>query len=356
MFLRNCWYAAGFSDDFGHALAARTFMGEAVVIYRTETGTPVALEDRCAHRRLPLSMGRLAGDQVECGYHGLVYDHSGACVKIPGQANVPAGARVRSYPVLDRHSYLWIWMGEPRLADPALIPDYSAIDEAGEQTSRIRLHLACNYLLTVDNLLDLSHLAYVHSTTTGSPALAEEAVVKVVRQGDAVLIKRWQRNIEPSLTFRQFGGFKGRVNLWQVSEYRAPCYIRVSYGSCDADKPVHEDDDIWSHGTWGFKVLHGLIPETERTTHQFRTVTIHPSQVAADAIVEFKRQCDQIITEDRDIFAIQQRALDADPRRASARDLRSTAPIGADQGLTQARRLLQQRLDAEAAVPAAASA
>jgi phenylpropionate dioxygenase-like ring-hydroxylating dioxygenase large terminal subunit len=159
MFLRNCWYAAGFSDDFGHALTARTFLGEAVVIYRTEKGAPIALEDRCAHRRLPLSMGRLDGDRVECAYHGLVYDHSGACIKIPGQASVPQGARVRAYPVLDRHTYLWIWMGNPKLADPALIPDYSAIDTAGERTSRIRLHLRCNYLLTVDNLLDLSHLA-----------------------------------------------------------------------------------------------------------------------------------------------------------------------------------------------------
>jgi len=247
-------------------------------------------------------------------------------------------------------------MGNPKLADPALIPDYSAIDEAGERTSRIRLHLECNYLLTIDNLLDLSHLAYVHATTTGNPALAEEAVVKVVRVADAVLIKRWQRNVGPSRTFKEFGGFKGRVNLWQVSEYRAPCYIRVSYGSCDANVPVHEDDDIWSHGAWGFKVLHGLIPETERTTHQFRTVTIHPSQASTEAIAEFKRQCDQIINEDREVFAIQQTALDVDPRGLNARDLHSTATIRADQGLIQARRLLQQRLEAEASAPAAAAA
>jgi phenylpropionate dioxygenase-like ring-hydroxylating dioxygenase large terminal subunit len=353
MFLRDCWYAAGFSDDFSQSLAARTFLGEAVVIYRTEAGAPVALEDRCAHRRLPLSMGRLEGDGIQCAYHGLVYDRSGACVRIPGQASVPEGARVRSYPVLDRHTYLWIWMGDPEHADPALIPDYGAIDEAGERTSRIRLHLGCNYLLTVDNLLDLSHLAYVHATTTGGPALAEEATVKTVRQGDSVLIKRWQRDIDPSPTFKQFGGYQGRVNLWQVSEYRAPCYIRVSYGSCDAAVPVHEDDDIWSHGAWGFKVLHGLMPETERTTHQFRTVTIHASQADSEVIAEFRRQCDQIINEDREIFAVQQAALDADRRGLSAWDLRSTAPIRADQGLTLARRLLQQRLDAEAVLPAA---
>src|SRR5512134_1088063 len=127
MFLRNAWYAAGFSDEFGRALLARTFLSEAVVLYRTEDGRPVAFEDRCAHRRLPLSMGRLVGDEIECGYHGLVYDCSGTCVKIPGQprASIPPGARVRSYPVVDRHHYLWIWMGDPARADATLIPDYS---------------------------------------------------------------------------------------------------------------------------------------------------------------------------------------------------------------------------------------
>lgn len=347
MFLRNCWYTAGFSDDFSHHLTAQTYLGEAVVIYRTEQGVPVALENRCAHRRLPLSLGRLVGDTVECAYHGLVYDCSGACIRIPGQETVPHGARVRTYPVLDRHQYLWIWTGDAEQADPALIPDYSALDDAHSLTSRIELHLDCNYLLTVDNLLDLSHLAYVHNTTTGSPSLAEDAVVKTSREGERVLIKRWVRNVLPSPTFAQFGGFQGRVNLWQVSEYRPPCYIRVSYGSADADVPLHEDDDIWSHGTWGFKVLHGLTPQTERTTHQFRYVTIPLSHVEPATVAEFKRQCDQIITEDQAIFGVQQAALDDDPRGLTAWDLQSAASIGADQGLTLARRILQQRIEAE---------
>jgi len=346
-FLRDCWYTAGFSDTFGRHLVARTYLGEAVVLYRTEAGLPVAMEDRCAHRRLPLSLGRLAGDTVECGYHGLVYDRGGACIRIPGQDSVPRGACVRTYPVVDRHQYLWIWMGDPALADPGLIPNYSAIDEAGDRTSRIALHLDCNYLLTVDNLLDLSHLAYVHNTTTGNAALAENAVLKTEREGERVLIKRWVRDVAPSPTFAEFGGYKGRVNLWQVSEYQPPCYIRVSYGSSDAGVPLSENDDIWSHGTWGFRVLHGIVPETERTSHQFRYVTIPAAQAAPAAIAEFKRQCDQIINEDRDIFAVQQAALDVDPRGLTAWDLRSSAPIQADQGLLLARSILKQRLVTE---------
>jgi vanillate O-demethylase monooxygenase subunit len=349
MFLRNAWYAAGFSDEFGQNLIARTYLNEAVVLYRTRDGKPVAFEDRCAHRRLPLSMGRLIDDQIECGYHGLVYDCSGACVKIPGQQRetIPQGARVKSYPVVDRHHYLWIWMGEPSRADPNLIPDFGALDVTGAALHRIKLKLECNYQLVVDNLLDLSHLAYVHSTTTGNAAVAEDAVVKTTRNGDTVQIKRWIRDVIPGATFVQFGGYQGRTNLWQISEYSPPTYIRVSYGSSDTSVPMHEDADIWSHGAWGFNVLHGITPETERTTHQFRYIAYTPNFGDAEAMVEFHRQCDQIITEDKDIFVIQQRALDADPRGLTARDIRSTAAIHADQGLAQARRILDQHIAAE---------
>jgi vanillate O-demethylase monooxygenase subunit len=350
MFVRNAWYAAGFSDEFGRHLLARTYLGEAVVIYRMADGTPVGFEDRCAHRRLPLSMGRLVDDTVECGYHGLVYDCTGACVRIPGQsrASIPAGARVRTYPLVDRHFYLWIWMGDPARADPNLIPDFSRLETPGIARHRIKLHLACHFQLVVDNLLDLSHLAYVHSTTTGSPALAEDAVVKTVRDGNTVQIKRWVRDVMPSRTFMQFGRFGGRVNLWQVSQYAPPSYVTVSYGSSDVGVPVSEDDDIWSQGAWGFNVLHGLTPETERTTHQFRYVAYFPTFGDEAAIAEFTRQCDQIITEDRDVFLVQQKAIDLDHRGLTARDLRSTVAIHADQGLALARRIHDQVLAAEA--------
>lgn len=351
MFIRNAWYTAGFSDEFGQALTGRTYLCEAVVVYRRRDGTPVAFEDRCAHRRLPLSMGRLVDDEIECGYHGLVYDCTGRCVKIPGQsaASIPVGAKVRNYPVVDRHGYLWIWMGDPALAEPTKIPDYGKLDKPGTARHRIKLHLPCHFQLVVDNLLDLSHLAYVHATTTGNASLAEDALVKTVRNGDTVEIKRWVRNVAPSRTFVDFGGYEGRVNLWQVSHYAPPTYIRVSYGSADAGVPMSEEDDIWSHGHWGFDVFHGLTPETERTTHQFRYVGYEPTFGDKAAIEEFLRQCDQIINEDRDIFIVQQRALDSDPRLLSARDVRSTAPIHADQGLATARRIYEQHLDAESA-------
>ena len=169
MFLRNYWYAADFPEDVGRQLLARTFLNENVVLFRLEDGTPVALEDRCAHRRLPLSLGRLIGDTLECAYHGLVYDAPAPASRYQARNRFRAASHVRRFPIAERHRYLWIWMGDPDRADHSLIPDYSRIADPAWGTTRIQLHLDCNYLLTVDNLLDLSHLPYMHGTTTGNP-------------------------------------------------------------------------------------------------------------------------------------------------------------------------------------------
>jgi vanillate O-demethylase monooxygenase subunit len=351
MFLRNCWYAAGFPDEIGRRPLARTFLNERVVLFRTEDGVPVALEDRCAHRRLPLSLGRLLGDTVQCAYHGLVYDAAGRCIKIPGEGRVPAGTGVRCYPVVDRHRFTWIWMGDPARADVALVPGYGRLDEPGWGRTRIQFHVACHYQLIIDNLLDLSHLAYLHGTTTGTPAIAEDARVKVERDGDTVQVRRWGAAMPVAPTFARFGGFTGRIDTWQISEFRPPAYVRVSYGAAPAGTGIPDGEGFWTQGQWGFQVYHGITPETERTTHQFRYVT-HPAGPAdAAALADFYRECDQIIGEDVAIFPVQQQAIDTDPA-ASAEDINSRVTIIHDGGLVLARQILARRLAEEGKPPA----
>ena len=348
MFLKNHWYAAGFPDEIGRKLLSRTFLDEKVVLFRREDGGLVALEDRCAHRRLPLSAGKLLGDAVQCGYHGLVYDCSGACIKVPGQVEVAPGARVRRYPLVERFHYVWIWMGDPEKADEALLPDYSrlALPELGRH--RIGLHVEGNYQLIVDNLLDLSHLPYVHGTTTGNPPVAEDARVKVTRDERTVQMRRWAENVPPSLTFAQFGGYEGNVDIWQISQFQPPSYVRVSYGSAPAGSGIPAGDGIWQPGHWGFQVFHGITPETAVTSHQFRYILHEPGAASEAMRAEFYRQNDQIINEDRVIFAIQQRSLSSDRDGASAEDVRSSAMIAADGGLIQARLLVAKMLKEQA--------
>src|SRR6267378_3377828 len=123
MFLRNCWYVAGWSHDFaGGALVCRTVLGEPIVLYRKGDGGVAALEDRCCHRLAPLSRGRKEGDDLRCMYHGLKFAPSGKCVELPSQDIIPATARVRAYPVVERDRWIWVWMGDPAAADRALVP------------------------------------------------------------------------------------------------------------------------------------------------------------------------------------------------------------------------------------------
>ncbi len=152
-FLRNSWYVAGRSADFEKTLRALTLLDENIVISRGQADEPIALEDACPHRKLPLSCGNLKGSSVECGYHGLTFDGSGACVAAPTQGDpIPKRARVRSYPVEDRYGFLWIWMGE---ATPGLIIDIPNFDNSGwGKTALGALEIDCNYLYVIDNLLD----------------------------------------------------------------------------------------------------------------------------------------------------------------------------------------------------------
>jgi phenylpropionate dioxygenase-like ring-hydroxylating dioxygenase large terminal subunit len=191
MFLRDFWYVAAFGHEVTRKPRGRTILGEPIVFFRKENGEPVALEDRCVHRHLPLSMGKLVGDHLQCHYHGLRYDSTGQCVSVPGQNTIPPGARVRAYPVVERYKWLWAFMGDPSRADPAAIPDFHWLDDKAWGAKGSYLHVKANWQLIVDNLLDLTHLAFVHESTIGNAALVENAAVKVTRTADSVVVTRW---------------------------------------------------------------------------------------------------------------------------------------------------------------------
>lgn len=223
MFLKNCWYVAGWSRDFSRAMTAETFLAEDIVIYRREDGSPVALENACPHRKLPLSMGKVVGDAVECGYHGLTFDGTGTCVAAPTQSGqIPRRATVRSYPVVDRYRLLWIWMGDPDKADPDLIfnidnfesPDWGYTDGGA-------LDIACNYLWVVDNLLDPSHVAWVHVTSFAG-AGTDDQPLDVVKTDRGVIVSRWIHGQPPSPYYAGLVKFQGTCDRLQHYEMCLP--------------------------------------------------------------------------------------------------------------------------------------
>lgn len=344
MFLKNAWYAAAFAEDLTHALLPRTIVGERLVLWRRADGTPAALEDSCAHRRLPLSMGRLDGDRLQCAYHGIVYDGDGRCVRVPGEARVPDGAGVRAYPAVERWGFVWVWTGEAAAADPALIPDFSAAEAPGWLSANLHLKLKAFYQLHLDNLLDLSHIGFVHATTTGNAAVVEQGAVSTECAGETVYVRRRQHDIPPPAMFAEFGKFDGRVDMWQITEWKPPCYVRLNYGAVPTGKPVPAEPGLyWTNGDWGFRVFQCSTPETERTTHQFRCIKFDPRGASDRTIARFREQLDQVSFEDAPVLAAQQAALEAD-ERASPADLLSTLATSSDIGPSHMRRIIAARL------------
>ena len=342
MFVKNAWYVAAWSKDVGRELLGRVLLDEYVVLYRREDGTPVALENRCPHRNLPLSEGRLVGDEIECGYHGLVFNCEGKCTHLPGSETTPDWATVGRYPVAERHGWVFFWPGDPALADEALIPGYPKQNQNEDWVrAQGQTYVKAGYRLVLDNLLDLSHLTYVHGSTTGNRAVAEAADLSVDVEGDSVRVTRWMEDIEPALAFREYAGYKNNIDRWQMSQFIPPAYININNGSVDAGVGADTETRNNDQGKWGFVVYHAMTPETETTTHQFWTVAGHKDKVPDHMRELFVEQMDGVLKEDLDVYEAQQRAINLD-HSSDSRDANPRGTIPADGGLLAMRRVLRR--------------
>ncbi|HTV87525.1 MAG TPA: aromatic ring-hydroxylating dioxygenase subunit alpha [Stellaceae bacterium] len=223
MFLRNCWYVAGWSHHFPLGTpVARTMLGEPIVLYRGADDAIAALEDRCCHRLAPLSKGRVEGDDLRCMYHGLKFARSGACVEVPGQSVVPSHARVRSYPAVEQDCWVWLWMGDPTLAEPALIPRALNHGDPEWWMQTGELAYEANYQLINDNLLDLAHLSYVHENTLGRNSMSwadSRPTVTPIPRG--LRIARWVVN-NPAPRYVGVADGVTHTDMWASYDYLAP--------------------------------------------------------------------------------------------------------------------------------------
>ena len=223
MFLKNSWNVAGWSKDYQKELRAQMLLGERIVFYRRLDGLPVALEDACPHRKLPLSQGLLQENRVVCGYHGLTFDCTGACVEAPTQrGNIPKRAVVKSYPVVDRYRLLWIWMGDPKKANPDDIFEIENFDnpEWGYTDGGV-LPIECNYLWVVDNLLDPSHVAWVHVTSFAGSG-TDDQPLDLEKTENGVIVSRWIYDQPPSPYYKDLVKFEGNCDRKQHYEMCIP--------------------------------------------------------------------------------------------------------------------------------------
>jgi vanillate O-demethylase monooxygenase subunit len=266
-YLRNAWYVAAWSDDLADGqLLPRTILKQPVVLYRKSDGNVAALEDRCPHRFAPLHMGKIVnGDAVQCPYHGLEFDSSGACVLNPhGTKNIPPRARVRSYPVTEKHKAIWIWMGE-REPELGKVPDFSVLDNVPEMhaTKRDRITIRANYELIIDNLLDLSHTSYLHDGILGNSDTVESEIT-VEQDGQDVVVGRHAGNAAaPGLFAILMPSTPDKVDKFTRMRWMPPSNLRLVTGICMPGA-------VPESGT-GYHAIHMLTPESDKTTHYFFT-------------------------------------------------------------------------------------
>jgi phenylpropionate dioxygenase-like ring-hydroxylating dioxygenase large terminal subunit len=239
---RNSWYPLTWSRDVTRTLGRHRILGMDLVVYRSEAGEPVALDDACPHRLAPLSMGKLKGDAIECGYHGMTFGRDGRCIRIPGQPMIPPNAKVPSYPLHEKMGLVWIWPGDPARADPALIYDLPQYGQANWHAAHgDALRIDTSYLNLADNLCDPAHVSFVHLSTLGNSA-SEEIPVEHSFGERGVLVWRWIRNAPPIPIFAKYGNFQGNVDRWHYYDYMAPSIAVIDFGSADAGTIVDPGD------------------------------------------------------------------------------------------------------------------
>jgi phenylpropionate dioxygenase-like ring-hydroxylating dioxygenase large terminal subunit len=335
-FLRNAWYMAGWSDEVGDALLRRRLLGDPVLLFRKEDGGIAAMTDRCPHRFAPLSMGTRSGDTITCAYHGLQFDAGGACVGNPFSDKLPK-SRVRTFPAVERDGIVWFWPGAPGCADEALIPDFSAlfVQGLGDPLTGL-LPMNAPYEFGTDNLMDLSHIEFVHKGSFAGRGVIFAGEHEVVTEGRRLHSNWWMPGVPaPGHTYGIYPP-NMQTDHWLEMRWDPPASMLLEIGAC----PTGGD----RAGGVIVQQAHILTPETAETTHYFwATTRPGPSSAEGDRMLaDLMGQAFR--EEDKPIIEAAYANLDG-------ADFWDAGPISlqVDGGGTRARRMIQKLVKEEEA-------
>jgi vanillate O-demethylase monooxygenase subunit len=336
-FLRNAWYVAGYRGDLADGPTSITVMHERLALFRDSQGRPAAVQDRCPHRFVQLSAGRVCGDALECPYHGLQFDRSGTCVLQPfDEGPVAAHNRVKSYPTTERYDYVWVWMGDPAKADPALVPEMPDLEDDRFVFIRGYIPYKGNYQLMADNVLDLSHVDVLHASVRCEDGYS--AYDKKLEVGsDRLTMYVWKRNTVPSdFQLDIWGTGATRADVHSHMTWFAPCNLILDNGLEAVGAPERSGMLTPS--------AHFVTPETETTSHYWwnvgrntRTDDVQLSDTMQAAV--------QDIFTNEDVRMIEQQQAGM----GSTDDYLGQRPVllGADRAMVKARKILQKLIAAE---------
>lgn len=335
-FILNEWYVAALGSQLRRELLKRTLLDQRIVMYRTSAGAPVALEDRCAHRSFPLSAGALDGDTIVCGYHGLRYNAVGDCIEVPSQPTCPRGIGVRNFPLVEQGPFVWIWMGDAQHADPARIPSLPWLQSDQWRASQDYLYLPGNYVSLHENLLDLTHLSFVHAKTFGTPEYAKAPYEVKMEEGYYRLTRKVEPTQLPPVWAEPTGIRHKHAARVTTSEFLSPAVHVVTGTFYDGSV------DAGQRKEFHIKTSHVPTPETHSSTHYF---VVHSRDFALDdnAVTEFMRE--QLLAAFREDIAALTQLEDV---LAHAGDRLFEISIAADAPSVAMRRYLKSRALLEA--------
>ncbi|EGD40060.1 vanillate O-demethylase oxygenase subunit [Nocardioidaceae bacterium Broad-1] len=336
----NAWYVAAWDREVTRKPSAVQVADRPLVLYRTEDNRPVALADACWHRLAPLSMGEVIGDDIRCPYHGIVYNPAGRCVSMPAQESLNPSALVPSFPVVERHRFVWVWVGDPLAANPDLIPDMHQMDDPAWAGDGETIELDCNYQLVMDNLMDLTHEEFLHTSSIGGGGLSESDFT-VEHDGNKVRLSRWMIDI-PAVPFmkaqmRAQHGYDGNVDRWQLIEYGFPSVIRIDVGVAKTGTGAPEGDR--SQGINGF-VMNAITPVSATKT-KYHWAWMRNYDLQSQLLTsQIKQGISNVFKEDTAMLQAQQQAIESNPDYEFYN-------LNIDGGGMWIRRILERALEAE---------
>lgn len=340
MFIQNCWYVAAWSDEVkADHLFSRTIINTPILLWRDSKAQIHAMLDRCCHRHAPLSMGKKLEDAIQCNYHGLVFDSNGQCIHAPVEAKL-SHFSVKTYAVHEANRWIWIWMGDPTAADPSQIPNIWWYDHPRwAYKPNGYLQVAAHYLLIADNLLDFSHLPFVHPSTLGGSADYASVLPSVTRHAQGVRLEKVVKHTQPPGYSKHYAEYPedALVDRWMYYDFLIPGILLLDVGMYPSDSGSDEEKP---DNAISFLSAQAITPENEHNTHYFfaqaRDFALDRDEVSE----EIYQGILKAFHEDIAMILGQQKNIDLDPTvKAKA--------FSVDSALSQFRWLIEKRLKAE---------
>lgn len=318
----------------------RTICNERMVFFRGPEGKVAAVEDFCPHRGAPLSLGKVCDGKLVCGYHGLEMGCEGKTVHMPGQ-RVRGFPAIKSYAVIERYGFVWVWPGDQSQVDAALMPSLEFFDNPEWAYGGGLYHVKADYRLMIDNLMDLTHETYVHANSIGQPEI-DETPCKTTVEGDKVILQRHMEGIQAPPFWQMAMSANGldpkaKVDRWQICRFTPPTHIMIDVGVALAGRGgfnAAPEDKAYS------VVVDFITPETE-TSHWYHwgmARQFKPND--AELTVKIREGQGKIFNEDMEMLQLQQANISLWPER-------KLLLLNIDSGGVQSRRIIDRMLAQE---------